>query len=745
MKDIKLEEIYIEGFRGFNKRKKFDFNHNTILILGPNGAGKSSLLDAIEFALYGKIKHFRGEEFSKTRDELINTFNEKKTARVELRLRDSIGNKYKIAREKKVGEKGSKVTLFINEEKFPGNSQKKIEVLIKLTLSDFYSCVYLHQGLIRDIIIGTSEQRASALDSLLGLLDMKEIIESFPIHHVYDAMNETANRIDIIEGKKIGVSKALESDLKKLEDEIRERRYRKKISNETVATFCGKIVDKLNLLADTIEVKRRKIRIPKANIKKIKSCLRMIKYYYRYLLKETPTKSKEIKLSIEKIDSFLFLIPTWREALQRVAKETENFVKTYGKKNTIIQRINKVKDKLRQAREENERINRELILLNSGLSMFEESKENKCPLCKTAFERENLIDHIKGEISRLKESDAVKQLVERMSSLEEQRMELEVVVEKLDEIEKETTSLRAEIGKSLMELTQIVKVSLRKTEDPKKVLDQLSRISEKLETIKHKLELEGNTLEKKIRRTLSIVERNIETLNLLSQFLEKKLQLLDIMKIIPEAHEELEQLGQELSELKIYHSKLSTLSEMMAHVRMETARDILEELKPQMNLIYTKLLPHTHYNTLILEIGRGKGRPKKLGYTYMIKALSSKDQSKTYVKTRFSHAQINVTALSIFLALALGAAHNFGAIVIDEPDQSLDREHKRNLADVLRDLQTYYQVIVATQDEDFQKLLLERLSPPEGGSRIIYEFKDWKPIEGPILAAKLTEARKVIA
>jgi len=50
---LNIKEIEIEGFRGFTKNTPIAFNTPLILIYGGNHQGKSSVLNAIEWCLYG--------------------------------------------------------------------------------------------------------------------------------------------------------------------------------------------------------------------------------------------------------------------------------------------------------------------------------------------------------------------------------------------------------------------------------------------------------------------------------------------------------------------------------------------------------------------------------------------------------------------------------------------------------------------------------------------------------------------
>ena len=55
---MKLAFVDICGFRGYQKRVRFDFSNSFTIIDGRNGVGKSTIFDAVEFALTGTISKY---------------------------------------------------------------------------------------------------------------------------------------------------------------------------------------------------------------------------------------------------------------------------------------------------------------------------------------------------------------------------------------------------------------------------------------------------------------------------------------------------------------------------------------------------------------------------------------------------------------------------------------------------------------------------------------------------------------
>ena len=61
--------LKVENFKQY-KKQKFDLSSKITVIIGPNGAGKTSILEAIEFGLFGSVR--RKEKQLKNLTSLIS-------------------------------------------------------------------------------------------------------------------------------------------------------------------------------------------------------------------------------------------------------------------------------------------------------------------------------------------------------------------------------------------------------------------------------------------------------------------------------------------------------------------------------------------------------------------------------------------------------------------------------------------------------------------------------------------------
>jgi DNA repair protein SbcC/Rad50 len=167
MRPLKLT---IEGFSCFREKQELDFSSlDLFAISGPTGAGKSSLLDAMIFALYGKVPRV-GKNYS----ECISLGKDRLAVTLDFRVGE---RSYRVARIGK--RKGSGSAQL--EELIPGDDESKpladqvrevdrqVEALLGLGYDAFTQAVVLPQNEFAQFLKSEPRERQKILSSLLRL------------------------------------------------------------------------------------------------------------------------------------------------------------------------------------------------------------------------------------------------------------------------------------------------------------------------------------------------------------------------------------------------------------------------------------------------------------------------------------------------------------------------------------------------------------------------------------------------
>lgn len=149
----------------------------------------------------------------------------------------------------------------------------------------------------------------------------------------------------------------------------------------------------------------------------------------------------------------------------------------------------------------------------------------------------------------------------------------------------------------------------------------------------------------------------------------------------------------------------------------EAVQSTMDSLQDKINGYYSLLLGHPIFKKIELQI------EKEDPLLFSIRA-SGEDVS-TYIPTRFSGAQMNVAAISIFFAMNDAMVSDLDLVLMDDPTQSMDDAHVTALAHLICEQSRKKKIIVATQEERFRQRLVD--CQPDAR---VYEFSDWTE-QGP--------------
>jgi exonuclease SbcC len=174
MRPVRLE---LQGFSSFRDRTVIDFTGADLFVLtGPTGSGKSSILDAITFALYGKVSRYGDvrspqavmtQNVSETRVSLEFSVGEVPYRVVRVISRDARGNTRPPRISLEQGDRS--IAALVSEV------DREIPEILGLTFDQYTKCVVLPQGDFADLLHAKPGERQDILIRLLDIGIYREV------------------------------------------------------------------------------------------------------------------------------------------------------------------------------------------------------------------------------------------------------------------------------------------------------------------------------------------------------------------------------------------------------------------------------------------------------------------------------------------------------------------------------------------------------------------------------------------
>ena len=415
--------------------------------------------------------------------------------------------------------------------------------------------------------------------------------------------------------------------------------------------------------------------------------------------------------------------------------------RSFGDEKQHLNSIQKLKSNLAELEDEIHRFSAHAQIVSLALEFLQKSKPEECPVCNQPIEYQSVVSKLKKD-TQILVSENIMRLREKEEEVRENLRDTEKSLEKYKDISTRLASEEANIGTVRQEIESIVgkknDQSFNIDQTIEESRQQISDLTVHIATLTNKsleLDHEYNALKTcldKLEEIQSSIQKAIKSSNMgkeliqnLAEEIERvrdKAKSYEDTKAIDEAEtkieaikelvehlqnkEDLEKLEKELpqvtelvSDLKARIEKLSALEGSLGAMRQITmahqrqlVTTTLGALEDSINHFYGSILGHPFFAKLRLE--PEEERP----FIYSIKGLSSDLTQSTYIPTRFSNTQMNIVALSLFLSNNTKMAGNLALVIMDDPAQSMDRDHKEALAKTIRDLSMNRQMIIATQD-----------------------------------------------
>lgn len=194
---------------------------------------------------------------------------------------------------------------------------------------------------------------------------------------------------------------------------------------------------------------------------------------------------------------------------------------------------------------------------------------------------------------------------------------------------------------------------------------------------------------------------------------------------------DLESMTISLTELQLVRNRLTNLQESVKDVVGEMNEDILNENEQFINSIFNRIYPHPYYRNIKFGLETNRNDNKVL----TLRVLRDQDSKEINPAYTFSSAQINVVAISIFLAMSLRQqCTNLKTILLDDPIQSMDDLNIFSFIDILRgfandgvfeDLKK--QFVLSTHDEKIYRLMKKKFRFINNKSISFIEYNNFGP------------------
>ncbi|MFN7065877.1 MAG: AAA family ATPase [Aquificaceae bacterium] len=538
MKPIRLE---LENFTVYRGRYQIDFGPlNFFVVKGRTGAGKSSLIDAICYALYGRVPRYGGR---KAHEWLISKGQRRMRVALDFSVR---GKSYRIEREYTEGTKRSEFRFYeegIRRAFREGELGDFLIGLIRLDYETFTKVILLPQNQFDRFLKPEKKgERREILNSMLGLSETLYALKE-EIGKEYSALEalvkQKEDRLRNLEEISPEALEAIEEAIKKLEGGYERLIQERDLLNKRLLDCRSR--DELKKELERLEYLFEGLRGREGEMEEKRQRLRIALELQPYKGKvdeyeEIRKEEEEYKAKKEKLEKSLLQYMEERERIEEEFKRLEGEYRRldeYEEKRFRVEEIlsktsqyleiSKEKEelekrkKIAEERIEDYRAEKEILKerINKGKSSIEEVQKRI-----RSYEEEGIEDRIR-EVGRIRELfkrlEGIGQERDRfLRDMEENKRDLEIKQQELKKKEDKHTSLRKE-RESLEEEVQRARLVLKEEVDLVRREGDLKNLLEKAlrwEQLMEEMERTREEIRKLEEELLSLEGRRAQSLAL---------------------------------------------------------------------------------------------------------------------------------------------------------------------------------------------------------------------------------------
>jgi len=718
---LKIKKIEIEGFRGFTQKTPIEFENPITLLYGGNHQGKSSVVNSIEWCLYGDecIGEKSGIRERVGTGEMawrvVNDNSEK--AQVKLEIEGESGL-FTITRAevKGKGKKGKslKVSLPNGIEKEEEEAEKELVKILRVSFKDFATTVYQHQEAIHDFVIQKPSEQSDVMDRLLGLSDYRNILDGIKRSDIQKIQKEITEEFNKFQIRVQEAIKIRQNDLEDKKSKAKGKGLDEEDLNENkLLKLAQSTIKDIDNFARLLGLKA--VPIPALSYSKnSESFITGIKNECNRLWAESPDikEQSEKQKNRSEIVSLKSKFETQYHNFKAKEKELNDFEIENGNKDEINEKIRKIADEIEAIDREINRISPKAKLVEEGISILTSAappEADLCPLCGKKVP--GLIEHLQKEWEEIIKTK-VEELNKQQRDLNKKKSDLERLNKEYIRLVEDAQREKEGLKKAINNISGFLRKEFSEKDDPAAILSvEIKNIDLRLKEIEDAIKSKRATID-------GILER-LDMIKLLYEILLLKNKLEQINQIqSTDTYQTQEKIRTDVSNLI---RDVEKLGKIIKSCMLREAEQRIDLTRSSIDYYFRKITCNSAFQTLGIKVEEDK---KTGGNLYIFE-----DQDGKRPIPILSQGDLNSLALSIFLGLAKTSedSHPLGFIVMDDPSQSLDSQEKSRLVEIINEIGDIKSIIVSTMDSELQQLLKNGITKVKS----IYKFSDWALTSGP--------------
>jgi len=682
---MRLKEVTISGFRGFRDRQTLNLDKKVILTKGSNGSGKSSLAEALEWLFFDEISRKKKSLCkSEYAGEFLRNIHCEKDQETFVEVLAIINGKEVRLKKKLLSPE--KKEYYIDDSIVKDFSQ------LGINLAEVYKPI-LSQVETKHYVETDPKDRWEETNKILGLgvlSEFREVLQGLL------SVKKNENRYETPRKIVYGIESELKEfgELQNLDEIMQNRpfspqKFKKDLAKTIIETYSLETMT-IDRLGKTLDREILKLAQRNENFQAIQT---LIVPSYR-----VSTYSSKVIESFRKIIASL-------KMLKVVNVEFHNFLEI-GKKlicnSTCPFCLEKTLTK------------EKLKLIDERIKDTKDSMQHLSDVDSKLKEISSLKDELIQGFAVFPTTFTIEQIKERISRTPEFMNEIRKIgdIRNMITYSNETlVELKTKIENLMDEIEVVIK--------NKAPFDEMKFVA-KIDELERAANTADKTLTQLTDELTSLLRTMMSKTPGLSSKEKAELNKALLFRKMIDRLDDIEYVG-------IYESNLNQISELIEKVeKFEKTKSekLLTNLTKQIKEFYARLNPNEKIQFSEIVPTKGKSRRIQIKATSFGKTMNP--------VSCFSESHMNCLCLSVYFSQRVLNNPYWGFLLLDDPIQTMDENHAKNLIRILKEIAKEKQIIVLSYDtkfcQDFTDLFY-------GTDYIFYEFSGYSK-NGPKIDLK---------